>query len=112
MASSGAPARFSSTTGTIARTTASPSTAGVTASPRTPPRASAGGADHWLAALQRAVAAMPRQLAQFAEPSASARDCAFVEAAHHYRHRPAVGAELARRQHGQDPRVIQIAWRA
>ena len=35
-----------------------------------------------------------------------------VEAAHHYRHRPAVGAALARRQHGQDPRVIQVAWRA
>lgn len=29
-----------------------------------------------------------------------------VEAAHHYRHRPAVGAGLARRQHGQDPRVV------
>ena len=26
-----------------------------------------------------------------------------VEAAHHYRHRPAVGDGLARRQHGQDP---------
>jgi transposase len=35
-----------------------------------------------------------------------------VEAAHHYRHRPAVGDALARRQHGQDPRVIEIAWRA
>jgi transposase len=35
-----------------------------------------------------------------------------VEAAHHYRHHPAVGTCLARRQHGQDPRVIQIAWRA
>jgi transposase len=35
-----------------------------------------------------------------------------VEAAHHYRHRPAVGAALARRQHGQDPRVVQVAWRA
>jgi len=35
-----------------------------------------------------------------------------VEAAHHYRHQPAVGAKLARRQHGQDPRVIQVAWRA
>ena len=35
-----------------------------------------------------------------------------VEAAHHYRHRPAVGDTLARRQHGQDPRVIEIAWRA
>jgi transposase len=35
-----------------------------------------------------------------------------VEAAHHYRHPPAVGATLARRQHGQDPRVIEIAWRA
>lgn len=29
-----------------------------------------------------------------------------VEAAHHYRHRPAVGDALARRQHGQDPRAI------
>jgi len=35
-----------------------------------------------------------------------------VEAAHHYRHRPAVGDGLARRQHGQDPRVIEISWRA
>jgi transposase len=35
-----------------------------------------------------------------------------VEAAQHYRHRPAIGAALARRQHDQDPRVIAIAWRA
>ena len=35
-----------------------------------------------------------------------------VEAAHHYRHPPRVGAALARRQHGQDPRMIEIAWRA
>src|SRR5215218_140037 len=35
-----------------------------------------------------------------------------VEAAHHYRHRPAIGETLARRQQGQDPRVIAIAWRA
>jgi transposase len=35
-----------------------------------------------------------------------------VEAAHHYRYRPAIGATLARRQAGQDPRVIEIAWRA
>jgi transposase len=35
-----------------------------------------------------------------------------VEAAQHYRHRPAIGDALARRQHGQDPRVIAIAWRA
>jgi transposase len=35
-----------------------------------------------------------------------------VEAAHHYRHRPRIGEALARRQHGQDPRVIAIAWRA
>ena len=35
-----------------------------------------------------------------------------VEAAHHYRHRPAIGDALARRQAGQDPRVIEIAWRA
>ena len=35
-----------------------------------------------------------------------------VEAAHHYRHRPIVGDSLARRQHGQDPRVIEISWRA
>jgi transposase len=35
-----------------------------------------------------------------------------VEAAHHYRHAPAVGAALARRQAGQDPRAIAIAWRA
>lgn len=35
-----------------------------------------------------------------------------VEAAHHYRHRPAVGVSLACRQAGQDPRVVQVAWRA
>lgn len=35
-----------------------------------------------------------------------------VEAAHHYRHQPAIGTAVARRQHGQDPRVIEIAWRA
>ena len=35
-----------------------------------------------------------------------------VEAAHHYRHRPAIGVAVARRQHGQDPRAIEIAWRA
>jgi transposase len=35
-----------------------------------------------------------------------------VEAAHHYRHRPAIGEALARRQAGQDPRIIAIAWRA
>jgi transposase len=34
-----------------------------------------------------------------------------VEAAHHYHHKPAVGDGLARRQHGQDPRVIAISWR-
>ncbi len=35
-----------------------------------------------------------------------------VEAAHHYRRQPAIGETLARRQAGQDPRVIEIAWRA
>jgi transposase len=35
-----------------------------------------------------------------------------VEAAHHYRRPPVVGVTLARRQHGQDPRIIAIAWRA
>jgi transposase len=35
-----------------------------------------------------------------------------VEAAHHYRYQPATGETLARRQAGQDPRVIEIAWRA
>jgi transposase len=34
-----------------------------------------------------------------------------VEAAHHYRRRPRVSGELAARQAGQDPRVVQIAWR-
>jgi transposase len=34
-----------------------------------------------------------------------------VEAAHHYRHRPAVGLHLQARQAGQDPRVVQTAWR-
>ncbi len=35
-----------------------------------------------------------------------------VEAAHHYRYQPRIGDTLARRQAGQDPRVIEIAWRA
>jgi transposase len=35
-----------------------------------------------------------------------------VEAAQHYRHQPRIGEALARRQAGQDPRVIAIAWRA
>jgi transposase len=35
-----------------------------------------------------------------------------VEAAHHYRHQPAIGTAVARRQEGQDPRAIEIAWRA
>jgi transposase len=35
-----------------------------------------------------------------------------VEAAHHYRHKPAVGLGLRARQADQDPRVVQIAWRA
>src|SRR5215208_2718246 len=35
-----------------------------------------------------------------------------VEAAHHYRYQPHIGATLARRQHGQDARVLEIAWRA
>jgi transposase len=35
-----------------------------------------------------------------------------VEAAHHYRRRPRVSIGLAARQAGQDPRVVQVAWRA
>ncbi|HVW81642.1 MAG TPA: IS110 family transposase [Mycobacteriales bacterium] len=35
-----------------------------------------------------------------------------VEAAWHYRRPPRVSATLARRQHAQDPRAIEIAWRA
>jgi transposase len=35
-----------------------------------------------------------------------------VEAAHHYRHQPRIGALLASRQRGQDARVLEIAWRA
>jgi transposase len=35
-----------------------------------------------------------------------------VEAAHHYRNPPRIGDVLARRQAGQDPRIIEIAWRA
>jgi transposase len=35
-----------------------------------------------------------------------------VEAAHHYRHTPSVGIQLAKRQQGQDPRVCAIAWNA
>jgi transposase len=35
-----------------------------------------------------------------------------VEAAHHYRYPPRITASIAQRQQGQDPRVIEIAWRA
>ncbi|MBS0325819.1 MAG: IS110 family transposase [Proteobacteria bacterium] len=35
-----------------------------------------------------------------------------VEAAQQYRHRPAVGELLKRRQKGADPRACEIAWRA
>jgi transposase len=35
-----------------------------------------------------------------------------IEAAHHYHRPPRISEKLARRQHGQNPRVIQIAWRA
>ena len=35
-----------------------------------------------------------------------------VEAAHHYRRQPTIGETLARRQAGQDARIIEIAWRA
>jgi len=35
-----------------------------------------------------------------------------VEAAHHYRRRPVIGATLARRQQDQDARVTVVAWRA
>jgi transposase len=35
-----------------------------------------------------------------------------VEAAQHYRKAPAITQTLARRQAGQDPRVVAIAWRA
>jgi transposase len=35
-----------------------------------------------------------------------------VEAAHHCRRQPKVTEQLARRQRGQDPRVVVIAWRA
>jgi transposase len=35
-----------------------------------------------------------------------------VEAAHHNRYQPRIGEALARRQQGQDARVVEIAWRA
>lgn len=35
-----------------------------------------------------------------------------VEAAHHYRYPPRIGDVLARRQNGQDPRIIEIGSRA
>ena len=35
-----------------------------------------------------------------------------VEAAWHYRHRPGVGQQLRRRQHGATPRIVSQAWRA
>ncbi len=35
-----------------------------------------------------------------------------VEAAHHYARAPRIGKELRDRQQGQDPRVVEVAWRA
>ena len=35
-----------------------------------------------------------------------------IEAAWHYRRPPRIGKPLAARQHGQDPAVIAIAWKA
>ena len=35
-----------------------------------------------------------------------------VEAAHHYRRAPVVGAPLERRQRGQAPEIINISWKA
>ncbi|MHB8696157.1 MAG: IS110 family RNA-guided transposase [Solirubrobacteraceae bacterium] len=35
-----------------------------------------------------------------------------VEAAQHYRKQPQITETIARRQNGQDPRVVEIAWRA
>jgi transposase len=35
-----------------------------------------------------------------------------IEAAQHYRKQPSISQPLARRQEGQDPRIIEIAWRA
>lgn len=35
-----------------------------------------------------------------------------IEAAWHYRRRPAISLELRRRQHGQPPAAIEAAWRA
>ena len=35
-----------------------------------------------------------------------------IEAAYHYRRGPVVGAPLERRQRGQSPQIINIAWRA
>jgi hypothetical protein len=35
-----------------------------------------------------------------------------IEAAYHYRRGPAVGEHLERRQRGQSPEIINIAWRA
>ena len=34
-----------------------------------------------------------------------------VEAAQHYRHKPAIYKTLAARQRGQDPRAVEIGWR-
>jgi transposase len=34
-----------------------------------------------------------------------------VEAAQHYRHKPAIAERLSRRQRGQDPRACEIGWR-
>jgi transposase len=56
------------------------------------------GSQRWLGSITKAGSTHARRL--------------LVEAAYHYRRGPAVGEALERRQRGQSPQIINIAWRA
>jgi transposase len=53
-----------------------------------------------------------RRLGSITEAGSTHARRLLVEAAYHYRRGPAVGEALERRQRGQSPQVINIAWRA
>jgi transposase len=53
-----------------------------------------------------------RRLGSIAKAGSTHARRLLIEAAYHYRRGPAVGEALERRQRGQSPQVIHIAWRA
>jgi transposase len=54
----------------------------------------------------------PRRLGSITKAGSTHARRLLVEAAYHYRRGPAVGEALERRQRGQSPQIINIAWRA